>query len=237
MPLFATEVVSQPVLNFLRSNGLTEMAAMLEKATTTKYGVVILAGLGSAAVGRVVQANDPRLSDSRSPTAHANSHKDGASDALLLDELGVPTDNTNLDATTLRHGLMSKLDKVKLNSIVPGTYPAAIDAVAGVVLGSNTMVHINSSGEAIKADATLDLPAHGLVKAAAGIGDPVFVYQIGQHNGFAGLSVGDQYYLAANGQITATAPSFPSVVSQPIGIAVASDTLALDIDTLVELLP
>lgn len=48
---------------------------------------------------------------------HASRHKSGGADAIKLHELAAPDDNTTLDATTLLHGLMSKLDKVKLDAI------------------------------------------------------------------------------------------------------------------------
>lgn len=43
---------------------------------------------------------------------HAASHKNAGVDQILLDEFGTPTDNTNLDATTSRHGLLKKLNNV-----------------------------------------------------------------------------------------------------------------------------
>ncbi len=42
--------------------------------------------------------------------AHAPTHKSGGSDEIDLDELGTPSDNTNLDATITEHGLLRKLD-------------------------------------------------------------------------------------------------------------------------------
>lgn len=51
------------------------------------------------------------------PTAHAASHASGGSDAVKLDDLAAPDDNTDRDATTSLHGLMPKLDKVKLDGI------------------------------------------------------------------------------------------------------------------------
>lgn len=41
--------------------------------------------------------------------AHAATHKAAGTDAIKLDELAAPTDNTNLNATTGRHGLLPKL--------------------------------------------------------------------------------------------------------------------------------
>lgn len=54
--------------------------------------------------------NDARLSDARTPTAHAASHKSGGSDSIKLDELAAPTDVLTLNASTLAHGLLLKLD-------------------------------------------------------------------------------------------------------------------------------
>jgi hypothetical protein len=64
---------------------------------------------GSSA-NTVCQGNDSRLSDARTPSAHATSHKSGGSDAIKLDELAAPTDVTTLNATTSAHGLMPKGD-------------------------------------------------------------------------------------------------------------------------------
>lgn len=62
-----------------------------------------------SAVNTACQGNDSRLSDARTPTAHATSHKTGGSDAVKLDELAAPTDVTTLNATTSAHGLLPKL--------------------------------------------------------------------------------------------------------------------------------
>jgi hypothetical protein len=44
------------------------------------------------------------------PKAHQSSHNSGGSDALKLDDLSAPDDNTDLDASTSKHGLLRKLD-------------------------------------------------------------------------------------------------------------------------------
>jgi hypothetical protein len=56
--------------------------------------------------------NDSRLSDARTPTAHASTHQSGGADAIKLDDLATPDDNTDLDASTSRHGLLRKLSGV-----------------------------------------------------------------------------------------------------------------------------
>lgn len=58
----------------------------------------------------VCVGNDARLSDARTPTTHATSHKSGGSDSIKLDELAAPTDITTLNASTSAHGLLPKLD-------------------------------------------------------------------------------------------------------------------------------
>jgi hypothetical protein len=107
-------------------------------ATTTSKGIVELATDGESAANVVVQGNDARMSNARTPTAHATSHQNGGSDevsvaglsglladgqtplahatshksggtdAIKLDELAAPTDITTLNATTSAHGLMQK---------------------------------------------------------------------------------------------------------------------------------
>lgn len=57
----------------------------------------------------VSESTDSRLSDARTPTAHANTHTNGGSDFIRLDTLQAPTDNTALNASTSLHGLLRKL--------------------------------------------------------------------------------------------------------------------------------
>lgn len=64
---------------------------------------------GDAAAGEVVKGNDSRLTDNRTPTAHASTHQSGGADAIKLDDLAAPDDNTDLNATTSAHGLLPKL--------------------------------------------------------------------------------------------------------------------------------
>jgi hypothetical protein len=53
-------------------------------ATTSAKGVVELATDGETAAGVVVQGNDARLSNARTPTAHAASHKNGGADEVAV---------------------------------------------------------------------------------------------------------------------------------------------------------
>lgn len=132
MPLFATEVVDDSILKFLRGKYVPSTGGNVPNATTTVFGIVIYANNGASVALRAVQANDSRLSDARSPIAHSSRHAAGGIDALKLDDLDTPDDNTDLDATTGRHGLMSKADKTKL------------DGLPTTISGGN--IHIVSSG-------------------------------------------------------------------------------------------
>lgn len=63
---------------------------------------------------------------------HADRHVSGAADAIKLDDLATPDDNTDLNATASVHGLMPKGDKAKVDAIwvsVPAS--AAASGTAG----------------------------------------------------------------------------------------------------------
>lgn len=79
-------------------------AQILNKPT---LGGAAALNVGTTA-GTVAAGDDARLSDARTPTAHAASHKSGGSDAIKLDELAAPTDVTTLNASTSAHGLAPK---------------------------------------------------------------------------------------------------------------------------------
>jgi hypothetical protein len=57
----------------------------ISDATTTAKGAVELATDGESAANVVVQGNDARMSNARTPTAHATSHQPGGGDAMAVD--------------------------------------------------------------------------------------------------------------------------------------------------------
>ena len=108
-----------------------DIAALVEDINSSS-GVVTSNGAGGAghlsqntafnknfgsSAGEVCEGNDSRLGDSRTPTTHATTHQSGGADAIKLDDLAAPDDNTDLDATASLHGLMAKADKSKLDGI------------------------------------------------------------------------------------------------------------------------
>jgi hypothetical protein len=75
--------------DMLGANNLTDVASVTaafanikQPATTTASGVVTFATSGESVALKAVQANDSRLSDSRTPTAHASTHQTGGSDPI-----------------------------------------------------------------------------------------------------------------------------------------------------------
>lgn len=90
-------------------------SAGTKRMLLSQWIVWIKSFLGGAAVlnvgtgaGTVAAGDDSRLSNARTPTAHASTHASGQSDPIKLDDLAAPDDNTDLDVSTSRHGLVPK---------------------------------------------------------------------------------------------------------------------------------
>lgn len=81
-------------------------------ATTSVKGIIQIATDGVSNSAQACSAADTRLSNSRTPTSHATSHKSAGGDVIKLDELGAPTDITTLNASTSAHGLIKKLSNI-----------------------------------------------------------------------------------------------------------------------------
>jgi len=172
---------------------LTAIAAL----TTTAFGrgllaladasaLRIAAGLGGAAVlnvgtaaGTVAAGDDSRLSDARTPTAHASSHASAGGDPIKLDDLAAPDDNTDLNVSTSAHGLVPKapnLPRQYFNGTAAWSYPVP------ELTASKTADYTAAAGDwalfdlsAASADVTLTLPA------TPSVGDRVVVTQTTKH--------------------------------------------------------
>lgn len=79
-------LVGATVTRFPQS--VIEDAFEVVDATTTVKGKVELATDGEDAANVVVQGNDSRLDNARTPTVHASSHLDGGSDEIVTTDLG-----------------------------------------------------------------------------------------------------------------------------------------------------
>ncbi len=102
--------------------------------------VTIAASAGTATSTQVPRGNDPRMTNSRVPTAHATTHQAGGSDPIKLDLLAAPTDVTTLDSTTGAHGLLPKLSGVS-NHVLKGD---GSFSTLGAVTGSGILMASSS---------------------------------------------------------------------------------------------
>ena len=72
-------------------------------------------------LGQFVQVNWNDVSGkptSFSPSGHSARHISGGTDAIKLDDLALPDNNTDLNASTARHGLLPKLNGVANNALL-----------------------------------------------------------------------------------------------------------------------
>lgn len=76
--------------------------------TTGQKGILQLATSGESSGSKPCISNDSRLTNARTPTTHASSHLAAGGDYIKLDDLYAPDDNTDLNASTVKHGLMMK---------------------------------------------------------------------------------------------------------------------------------
>lgn len=99
-------LAARPVLATAAQGGAMHFATdndlLYEWNGATLAWVIVANYLQLGATGTTAAAgNDARLSDSRTPTAHATSHKLGGTDLLRLDELALPTADVNLNTRKL----------------------------------------------------------------------------------------------------------------------------------------
>lgn len=100
--------------------------------------------------------NDARFTDSRTPLAHAASHKTGGSDAIKLDELAATTDVTLLNASTSAHGLFPKFPGGTTNFFrEDGTWTAPVAAVPALI---QTRVDTGAANQVIAASFAAYIP-------------------------------------------------------------------------------
>ena len=84
------------------------------------------------------------------PTTHATNHQSGGSDAIKLDDLATPDDNTDLNASTDRHGLLPKLGGGTTNFLrADGTWAAPTGGSSG---GGITWSEVTGTSQAASAD-------------------------------------------------------------------------------------
>lgn len=92
----------------------------------------------SNTAGQVLDVDDAGIYYDGTPKTHASTHQSGGTDAIKLDDLATPDDNTDLNASTNKHGLLPKLGGGTTNFLrADGTW-----AAPG---GSSSLTHYEST--------------------------------------------------------------------------------------------
>jgi hypothetical protein len=187
-------------------------------ATTGAAGVVTLAASGGTTASTVVQATDARLSDSRTPTAHASSHAAGGSDPITS-ATPVATKKAGTVAGT-RRGI-NFIDGTNVTITVADD--SANDAVNVTVAASgggtgvpttrliNTTAPLTGGGD-LSADRTIALGTVGVANGGTGLtavaqGDVLYASAA---NTLAARAIGTAGFFLLS---TGTAPAYQSFVS------------------------
>lgn len=101
MPELTSVVGSWPYPTFWRADTEAELSSVAANNGDLAYGIDT--GKHLRRVGGAWTAIAPDT-----PPAHHTTHESGGTDAIKLDDLSAADDNTDLDASTAKHGLMQK---------------------------------------------------------------------------------------------------------------------------------
>ena len=123
----------------IHDNVAAEISAIAPKATPTTSDILLIEDAAAADAKKSITIGDLPAA---APALHASTHQSGGGDAIKLDDLAAPDDNTDLDATVSAHGLLPKLGGGTTNYLrADGTWaapPGGTDADA---------IHDNVAGE------------------------------------------------------------------------------------------
>jgi hypothetical protein len=144
--------------DMLGANNLTDVASITaafanikQAATTTASGVVTFATSGESAALKAVQANDARLSDSRTPTAHASTHQTGGSDPIdfpVDSVFGATNTITQVDYFALNTSSTASVTTAKgVWNATEGAIEVGLNSSVNALLGVDAHVQVyNQSG-------------------------------------------------------------------------------------------
>lgn len=129
----------------------------LPDATTSAKGAVELATDGESAANVVVQGNDARMSNARTPTSHAATHQHSGGD-----EVGTATPGANAipkagAGSELAAGWLPTATTSTKGAVIVGTDPTDVPRMSDFV----DIVDVPSAGQPMKFTAGGDVPAHG----------------------------------------------------------------------------
>lgn len=206
----------------------------------------------------VAASTDSRLSDARTPTLHAATHKSGGSDAIKLDEHAAPTDVTTLNASTTAHGLLPKLSGVStefLNGTGAFSTPAGgagasltrISGASGAAGADLTWQRLSADSASIT---TITLSASVMTTTGVGAGTWKFKYSLiyqtvatttginfgVNHTGTTGAFVTSSWFVTSGGaaatalgdQVTSNTANLVEGKSQRTKGSVFGSTLGVD---------
>ncbi len=143
------------------------LAGKANTSHTHAIGDLPVASSGTSNTTQVVRADDSRLSNSRTPTAHASTHATAGSDPIAPADIGAATaghTHTNAVASGAA-GFLSGSDKAKLDGVASGATANSSDAFLlsrSNHTGTQPLSAISNAGTA----AALNVPASG--NAASG---------------------------------------------------------------------
>lgn len=144
--------------DMLGANNLTDVASITaafanikQPATTSASGVVTFATSGESAALKAVQANDSRLSDSRTPTAHASTHQTGGSDPIdfpVDSVFGATNTITQVDYFALNTSSTASVTTAKaVWNATEGAIEVGLNSSVNALLGVDAHVQVyNQSG-------------------------------------------------------------------------------------------
>ena len=120
---------------------------------------------------------------------------------------------------------------VALNTLKVGVTNGDV-LIAGATLSNGNWCYLNSSGKMVLADASAEATASGLIRLATEslvLDDTSNFLKDGNYT-TTGLTVGATYYLSETaGQITATRPTATGAIIRPIGVAISTTVLNINI--------
>lgn len=146
--------------DMLGANNLTDVASITaafanikQPASTSASGVVTFATSGESAALKAVQANDSRLSDSRTPTAHASTHQTGGSDPIdfpVDSVFGATNTITQVDYFALNTSSTASVTTAKaVWNVTEGAIEVGLNSSVNALLGVDQHIQIyNQSGSA-----------------------------------------------------------------------------------------
>lgn len=122
-------------------------------------GLKIAPVASTAGALELSRGDDPRFTNSRTPTSHATTHESGGSDPIAIDTLAAATDNTNLNVSTSAHGLAPKLpnDATKYLDGTGGySVPAGSGGSGPIISSSYTMATNRLLGRTTASDGAIE---------------------------------------------------------------------------------